>query len=121
MQDVAQRYRDVATQISSPRELEATLLLRSAAQLQAIQEGWTDSSDKLEDALFRNRQLWMVFLTAVTEEDSPLPAAIRQNVANLGLFVLNHTLSLATNPRPERLAPLIRINRDVAAGLLSRA
>jgi flagellar protein FlaF len=121
MQEAAQKYRDVATQISSPRELEATLLLRSAARLQAIQDGWSDTSDKLEDALFRNRQLWMVFLTAVTEKDSPLPVAIRQNVANLGLFVLTHTLSLAINPRPERLAPLIKINREVATGLLGRA
>jgi flagellar biosynthesis activator protein FlaF len=121
MQNAAQTYRNVATQISSPRELEATLLLRSAARLQAIQDGWTDNSHKLDDALFTNRQLWVVFLTSVTQEASPLPAAIRQNVANLGLFVLNHTLVLAANPRPERLSPLIKINREIAAGLLGRA
>ena len=121
MQDAAQTYRNVARQISSPRELEAHLLLRSASQLQSIQDNWSDKRHSLESALFDNRQLWLVFLTSVTGEDNPLPVEIRQNVANLGLFVLNHTISLMADPQPQRLAPLININRDIAAGLLGRA
>jgi len=121
MQDAAQTYSNVARQISSPRELEAQLLLRFASRLQSIQDNWSEKKQTLEGALFDNRQLWLVFLTSVTGEENPLPVEIRQNVANLGLFVLNHTISLMTNPQPERLAPLIRINRDLAAGLLGRA
>jgi len=74
----------------------------------------------LQDALFNNRQLWLVFLTSVTREENPLPIEIRQNVANLGLFVLNHTLTMMTDPRREQLDSLININREVAAGLLAR-
>jgi flagellar biosynthesis activator protein FlaF len=121
VQNAAQTYRTVARQISSPRELEAHLLLRFASQLQSIQDNRSDKKHGLESALFDNRQLWMVFLTSVTGEDNPLPVEIRQNVANLGLFVLNHTLSLIADPQPQRLAPLININRDIAAGLLGRA
>ncbi|MFL5207653.1 MAG: flagellar biosynthesis regulator FlaF, partial [Microvirga sp.] len=48
---------------------------------------------------------------------NPLPAAIKQNVANLGIFIFNHTLAVMTQPAPERLAILIDINREIAAGL----
>jgi len=121
VQSAAQTYRNVARQISNPRELEAHLLLRFASQLQSIKDNWNDKKHGLESALFDNRQLWMVFLTSVTGEDNLLPPEIRQNIANLGLFVLNHTLSLIADPQPQRLAPLININRDIAAGLLGRA
>jgi len=34
---------------------------------------------------------------------------------------MNQTLSISANPRPETLDSLININRELAAGLLSRA
>jgi flagellar protein FlaF len=46
---------------------------------------------------------------------------VRQNIANLGLFVFNHTLAILADPRPETLGSLISINRELAAGLLGRA
>jgi len=68
-----------------------------------------------------NRKLWSVFLTSVTQEANPLPAAVRQNVANLGLFVMNQTLQLSADKRRDGLAALITINRQLASGLLGRA
>ena len=59
-------------------------------------------------------------MTSVTEQDNPLPAQVRQNIANLGIFVMNHTLSLMAEPKREKLAPLININRELAAGLMGR-
>jgi len=41
-------------------------------------------------------------------------------VANLGLFVMNQTLALTAEPKPEKLGTLININRELAAGLLGR-
>jgi len=120
MHQAANAYATVAKQIASPRELEANLLLNAASRLQAISEAWDRKQDDLSDALLYNRKLWTVFLTAVTENDHPLPLAIRQNVANLGLFVINQTLSVLGEPRPEKLRPLININRELAAGLLTR-
>jgi flagellar protein FlaF len=104
-----------------PRELEASLLLQAAARLQAVHDGWDESRGDLDAALLYNRKLWTVFLTSVTGENNPLPAEIRQNVANLGVFVLKHTLTLMTEPRRDRLNPLIDINRQIAAGLAGRA
>ncbi len=117
MQSPAQAYRTVATQTASPRELEADLLLKAAARLQAIKDNWERDASKLDDALLYNRKLWTVFMSSVTENTNPLPAPIRQNIANLGIFVLKRTLDTQTTPAPEQLAALIRINRELAQGL----
>jgi flagellar protein FlaF len=120
MHSAAQAYKNVARQTSNPRELEATLLLQAAARLQSVQESWDQNKSKLDDALLFNRKLWSVFLSEVTDEKNPMPKALRQNVANIGLFVMNHTVTVMNDPRPERLGSLININREIAAGLLGR-
>ena len=38
-----------------------------------------------------NRKLWTIFMSAVTQPDSPLPPELRQNIANLGMFIMNQT------------------------------
>lgn len=121
MHNAAQAYGAVARQIADPRQLEAQLLLKAASRLQAVQDDWAGKQEQLDDALVYNRKLWTVLISSVTEADHPLPAPIRQNVANLGLFVLNQTVALAAAPQPERLNSLIRINREIAAGLLNQA
>jgi flagellar protein FlaF len=121
MQSAAQAYGAVAKQIVNPRELEADLLLKAASRLQIIYDGWERGTSDLGDALLYNRKLWSIFLTSVTSSDHPLPAAIRQNVANLGLFVMNQTVSMMANPKRDHLNSLISINRELAAGLLGRA
>jgi flagellar protein FlaF len=121
MQNAAQTYGAVAKQIVGPRELEADLLLKAASRLQLIHDAWDARRRELDDALLYNRKLWSIFLTSVTDPDHPLSVAIRQNVANLGLFVMNQTVSMMSNPRREQLGSLININRELAAGLLGRA
>ena len=120
MQSAVQAYGAVAKQIVNPRELEADLLLKAASRLQSIYDAWERGAPGLNDALLYNRKLWSIFLTSVTSSDHPLPVGIRQNVANLGLFVMNQTVAMMTNPRRERLNPLISINKELAAGLLGR-
>ena len=120
MQHAAQAYGKVASQTSSPRELEADLLLKAAARLQAVSDGWDADTSQIDEALLYNRKLWSIFLTSVTRPDNPLPAIVRQNVANLGVFVMNQTLSLMTEPKREKLGTLININRELAAGLMGR-
>ncbi|MBN8919683.1 MAG: flagellar biosynthesis regulator FlaF [Rhizobiales bacterium] len=121
MQNAAQAYGKVAKDTANPRELEATLLLRAAARLQSIRDSWDGKAGELDEALVYNRKLWSIFLTSVTREDNPLPRDVRQNIANLGMFVMNQTVSLTSERKPERLGSLISINRELAAGLLTRA
>ncbi len=116
-QQAALAYQTVAKQTATPRDLEANLLSRSAAHLQRIRENWEQQRSELDGALKFNRKLWNVFLTSATNENNPLPQAIRQNVANLGLFVLSHTIKTEARPEAEKLDVLININRELAAGL----
>ena len=110
-------YANVAKEIAGPRELEARLLLMAAAKLQAVHDSWCDKPPGLSDAVLYNRRLWIVFIDAVMREDNRLPTAVRQNILNVGAFVMAETFSLMTKPRPEHLANIIRINRGIAAGL----
>ena len=121
MHNAAQAYGKVAKQTSSPRDLEANLLLRAAARLQAASDGWDNGREQIDEALLYNRKLWSIFLTTVTRQDNPLPQQVRQNVANLGVFVMNQTMSIMTEPKREKLGALININRELAAGLMGRA
>jgi flagellar protein FlaF len=107
----------MAKRTGSPRDLEANLLSKSALAMQRIRENWDLADTELAGALKFNRKLWNVFLNSATREENPLPAAIRQNIANLGLFVLSHTLRLEASPEAHKLDVLININREIAAGL----
>ena len=126
MRNAAQAYGNVAKQTSSPREMEADLLLKAASRLQAAQDSLAAADQSstrslLDEALLFNRKLWTVFLTTATHGDNPLPAEIRQNVANIGIYVMKQTLETISDPRAEQLNSLIKINRELAAGLMGRA
>jgi flagellar protein FlaF len=121
MQHAANTYGTIAKQTGNPRELEADLLLNAAARLQAIRDGWDGRRPELDAALTFNRKLWSIFVTSATSPENPLPAGVRQNVANLGIFVFKQTLAILADPKPETLGSLISINRELAAGLLGRA
>jgi flagellar protein FlaF len=97
------------------------LLLKAAFKLQSVYDGWTDQPYGLDEAVLYNRRLWTVFLDSVCNEASQLPVPVRQNIANIGIFVMGETFTLMTNPRPAILIPLININRELAAGLRGNA
>src|SRR5436305_491504 len=117
MQHASKAYALIAKETASPRELEATLLLKAAAKMQAAHDKWDDKSNDLDEAVLYNRRLWTVFIDAVLQDDSSLPVPVRQNLANLGVFVMNQTFSLMKNPLQTNLVSLIKINRDIPGGL----
>ena len=92
-------------------------MLKAASRLKAIQDGWDKTRPDLDNALLYNRKLWTIFLTSATSTENPLPTDVRQNVANLGVFIMNETLACMADPHPDRLSTLININRELAAGL----
>lgn len=94
--------------------------MKAAAGLQKVKDEWNISTtEELRAALNFNRKLWTIFMSAVTQEDSPLPQEIRQNIANLGMFVMNQTREILYEgvPQPEQLTVLVQLNRQIAAGL----
>ena len=121
MRNADKAYSGVARQTASPRDLEANLLLQAASRLQAVHDSWDGDKAHLDNALRYNGKLWSIFLTAVTDKENPLPAEIRQNVANLGIYVISCTVSMIIGPKRDDIGSLININRELAAGLRSRA
>ena len=121
MHSAAQAYGQTAINGLSPREAEAAALMKSANQLQAAKEQWTDDQGDVANALYFNRQLWILLTSAVADKDNPLPLDIRNNVGNLGTFVFKHTMYIESDPEATKLDDLIAINRNLAAGLQGRA
>jgi flagellar biosynthesis repressor protein FlbT len=122
MNYASQAYAKTAKETQSPRELEASLLLKAAAKLQHVQKSWTDPKPAgLDEALLYNRRLWTVFIDSVMRDDNKLPRQVCQNLTALGMRVMGDTFTLMTKPQPEQLTALININRGIAAGLRAKA
>jgi flagellar protein FlaF len=121
MHDKAAAYARTARATLSGRDLEAQLLLRAAARLSAVQDGWPKTSADLSPALLFNRKLWTVFATSATRPENPLPNGLKSNIANLALFIFTRQFDIEKEPAPEKLRALISINREVATGLRTSA
>lgn len=114
----AAAYQTTAKTVETSREREAALLIKSAASLQSVRDNWPADTETLKGALTFNRKLWTIFMTSVTRDDNALPAMVRQNIANLGIYILNETREILLDPiAPARLDTLISINRQLAQGL----
>jgi flagellar biosynthesis activator protein FlaF len=123
MQTVAQTYAKNAQATGNPRELEAQLLLRAAAKLQAAKDADAKADQDVVSAIRYNRRLWLVFAGSLGRPENQLPVAIKQNVANLANFVINHSMKLESDAEGAlgRVGVLININREIAAGLRATA
>ena len=120
MSSAAQAYARVANTTSSPRDIEAQALLLAANKLQAVMNNMDATYTQMSEALMFNRKLWTIFLSEAQREENPNSLEVRQNIANLGVFVLSQTTALQMSPQREHIKPLIEINRNIAAGLSGR-
>src|SRR6201996_6954675 len=121
MSQAAQAYARTSQTTGTARDIEAQALLKAAKMLRDIQSGWTGPTPDMHKALLFNRRLWTIFLSAVESNDNPQPFEVRQNIANISVFVMHQTIAMQTDPDPEKLTPLIDINCNIAAGLAGRA
>jgi flagellar protein FlaF len=121
MSSAAQAYARTAQRTASPREIEAQALLKAARQLQDVVTSWDErGAIGLDAALMFNRKLWSIFVSDAMRDDNPQTIEIRQNIANIGVFVLSQSTALQMSPQVEPLNALIEINRNIAAGLSGR-
>lgn len=117
----AQAYSRVAKTTASARDIEAQALLKAARQFEEIKANWSGPDKRLQEALLFNRQLWTIFLSAAQNNDNPQPIEVRQQIANIGVFVMSQTIDMQASPEPSKLDSLISINCNIAAGLCGRA
>lgn len=106
----------------SGREVEAQALLKAARKLQDLQTDWDSRSDSaVEETLKYNRQIWVIFYDhALSGGDAGPPQTLRSNIANLAGFVFKRSVDILANPTADKLSILISINREIAAGLMSK-
>lgn len=103
------------------RELEGRLLMKAANKLQEIMDDWESTSHaELDAVLTYNRKLWTVFVDDIVENKEEKPDDLRNNIANLGMFIFKRTIEILAEPEAQKLNILIEINRDIAAGLLTK-
>jgi len=121
MSNAAQAYSRTSHTTASPREVEAQALLKAARQLLDVQANWAGPDKNMHNALLFNRRLWSIFMSAMETNDNQQPLEIRQNIANIGVFVMKQTLEMQMDPDPAKLKPLIDINCNLAAGLSGRS
>jgi flagellar protein FlaF len=120
MSHAAQAYARTAQNIATPRDIEAQALLKAARQLQDVIARWDEPDSGLVPALMFNRKLWSIFVSDAISDANPEVISTRQNIANIGIFVLTQCAALQVKPELERLQSLIDINRNIAAGLSGR-
>ena len=120
MSHAAQAYARTSQTTAAPREIEAQALLKAAQHLQEVQNNWAGPDRNMHKALLFNRRLWSIFMSAAESNDNPQPIEVRQNIANIGLFVLTQTIEMQLDPDPAKLKSLIDINCNIAAGLAGR-
>ena len=80
-------YQKTAQTGNSPRQLEATLLMKSATRLKTVQDNWDVDRSDLDHAITYNRKLWTILATAATDTDSPLPDELKRNIATIAIFI----------------------------------
>jgi len=117
MSRATQAYAQTQIAGQSPRDLEASALMKAAARLQAAAESTRPGSPDYDAALTHNRRLWSVLAGAVADPISPLPEALKGQILTLATFIFTQTLRATAEPSAAALASLIRINRELAAGL----
>ncbi|MBO6783115.1 MAG: flagellar biosynthesis regulator FlaF [Alphaproteobacteria bacterium] len=113
------QYRQPSRQGGSPRETEGRALLEAARRLTDAQKEPVDREALLETVRL-NWRLWTIFQSEASSPESPLPDAIKENVIKLCNFVDKQTVDILSKPSPEKLDILISINRNIAAGLLTK-
>lgn len=116
-------YSKHATQTTTdPREVEARALLKAVHRLQDLQTRWGQfSAEEMDEILRYNRQIWMMFVdTALADENPDRPKQLRDNIVSLGAYIFRRTLDILADPKKEKLDVLININREIAAGLMTK-
>lgn len=116
----AQAYARTAQTTASPRDIEAQALLKAARKLQDVMNNLGYSEAEFDDALLFNRKLWSIFVGDAMNDSNPESLEIRQNIANIGIFVLTQCAALKLQPDTSKFQSLIEINKNIAAGLSGR-
>lgn len=115
--NISQRYTETEVSGLGQIELESRALIKTASSLNQIKEHWEQMQGNLVEALEKNRRLWTIIASAMSDDSSPQPEDMRKNLLSLAMFVFKRTMDVMVDPKPESLDILININMNIARGL----
>ena len=103
----------------SGRELEASVLSRAGLMLKSVKDNWgaPDRNQKLLEAVKFNQKVWSFFQAELSDPENPLPKNLREDILNLSIFIDKRLFEVLAYPDPEKLAIVIDIDFNIAAGL----
>jgi len=103
------------------RDLEASVLLKSAQTLEGIvKRSLNGEKVRVQEyglALENNQKIWTIFVDNMMNEENDIPTEIRNNVASLALFIFKHTNNILISKDLAKIQTLVEINRNIAVGL----
>ena len=112
-------YNEMQKNHISGRELEAAVLSRAGLMLKSVKDNWDapDRDKKLLEAVKFNQKVWSFFQAELSDPENPLPQNLREDILNLSVFIDKRLFETLAFPEPEKLAIVIDINFNIAAGL----
>lgn len=114
----AMPYRNVPSADSDPRQIESWALTETALRMRAAQTG-PDGPTAILQATRLNWRLWTMIQANLVQPDSPIPDETRLNLLSLSNFVDRRSAEIIAEPAPDKLDILIRINQQIAGGLMT--
>jgi flagellar protein FlaF len=118
-QNQVNAYTAVQKESLSGRELEASVLSRAGLMLKNVKENWgaSDRDQKLLEAVKFNQKVWSFFQAELSDPENPLPKNLREDILNLSIFIDKRLFEVLAYPNPDKLAIIIDIDFNIAAGL----
>lgn len=115
-------YNDMQKDNLEGRELEASVLARAGLMLKKVKENWDapDRDQTLLAAVKFNQKVWSFFQAELSDPENPLPKNLREDILNLSLFIDKRLFETLAFPDPDKLAIVIDINFNIAAGLRTK-
>jgi flagellar protein FlaF len=118
-QNSVNAYTAIQKESLSGRELEASILSRAGLMLKSVKDNWSapDHDQKLLEAIKFNQKVWSFFQAELSDPENPLPKKLREDILNLSIFIDKRLFEVMAFPDPDKLAIVIDINFNIAAGL----
>lgn len=118
-QNSVNAYTAIQKENLSGRELEASVLSRAGLMLKSVKDNWDapDRDQKLVEAIKFNQKVWSFFQAELSDPENPLPKSLREDILNLSIFIDKRLFEVMAYPESEKLAIVIDIDFNIAAGL----
>ncbi|HTW26862.1 MAG TPA: flagellar biosynthesis regulator FlaF [Acetobacteraceae bacterium] len=114
MRTPVQRYQVSGLEAVAPRETEIVAFTICNERL----AGAADARARIE-ALHKTHQLWSLIVRDVAMEANGLPADLKTNLTDLGIWAMTYCIHAMAMDLP--LAPLVQVNADMIEGLRAQA